>query len=154
MKRSRFTWSETGGGLVLAGFGLAVICIASVYNFGTPRRMGPGFMPIVVGAFIVMLGIAIAFSPKQSEPPEKLRPKEKRITAPILVFAAIGAWAILLEPFGLIIATAVLVLISAFAHPKPNPVRIGASLILLPALAVTVFVWGLHLPVSALPEGW
>ncbi|UYN99064.1 MAG: tripartite tricarboxylate transporter TctB family protein [Devosia sp.] len=33
---------------------------ASRYDFGTPFRMGPGFMPIVLGAVLIALGIAVA----------------------------------------------------------------------------------------------
>ncbi|MEO1987243.1 MAG: tripartite tricarboxylate transporter TctB family protein [Martelella sp.] len=151
MEHHRLNLREAAGGLVLVAFGIAVTIMASGYDFGTPRRMGPGFVPLITGVLIVAFGIGIILWPEASETADKPR---LNLRAPFLVFAAIGAWALLLEPLGLALATASMVLISAFAHPKPNPLRVGSSLVLLPLLAVAIFVWGFRLPVSALPQGW
>ena len=151
MGREGFNLREAAGGLVLVAFGTAVVAMGSGYDFGTPRRMGPGFMPMVTGVLIIAFGIGIILRP---EPAEEGDAPQLNLRAPLLVFAAIGAWALMLEPLGLVLATAALVLISAFAHPKPNPLRVGASLVVLPFIAVAIFDWGFRLPVSALPKGW
>lgn len=151
MENPRWTWAETGGGIALIAFGAMVIYIASSYNFGTLRRMGPGFMPLVTGACIAALGVGIALRP---EPANRAYVSRQRILAPVFVFASIAAWGLLVEPAGLIVATAALVLISAFAHPKPQMSRVAASLVLLPAMSVALFIWALRMPLSALPKGW
>jgi hypothetical protein len=47
-----------GGLLILIGSGAAVQ--GSTYKVGSLMRMGPGFMPVVLGVVLVLLGILIA----------------------------------------------------------------------------------------------
>ncbi|SMQ72889.1 Tripartite tricarboxylate transporter TctB family protein [Devosia lucknowensis] len=47
------------GGMFVA-FGGFFALQALGYEFGTPFRMGPGFMPVVLGGILVALGIAVA----------------------------------------------------------------------------------------------
>jgi len=47
-----------GGLMLLIGVGAAVT--GASYKFGTLARMGPGFMPVVLGAMLAFLGILIA----------------------------------------------------------------------------------------------
>ncbi len=47
-----------GGLMLLLGVGAAVT--GSGYKFGTLARMGPGFMPVVLGVVLAFLGILIA----------------------------------------------------------------------------------------------
>jgi uncharacterized membrane protein YhdT len=57
----KFTWRRdyyAGGLMLLLGVGAAVT--GSGYKFGTLARMGPGFMPVVLGIVLAFLGILIA----------------------------------------------------------------------------------------------
>ena len=57
----KFTWKRdyyAGGLMVLLGVGAAVT--GSGYKFGSLARMGPGFMPVVLGVVLVLIGILIA----------------------------------------------------------------------------------------------
>lgn len=47
------------GGMFVA-FGAYFALEAMTYELGTPFRMGPGFMPVVLGGILVALGIATA----------------------------------------------------------------------------------------------
>jgi uncharacterized membrane protein YhdT len=47
-----------GGLMLLVGTGAAVT--GASYKFGTLARMGPGFMPVVLGVVLAFLGILIA----------------------------------------------------------------------------------------------
>jgi len=142
MIRSNWTWSETFGGLVVALFGLGVCLEALHYPLGHLTRMGPGFLPIVVGVMVVLLGLSIAFGKEKS-----VEIKPRNLRAPVFVFASLLAWALLLKPAGLVIATMALVVIAAFAHPKPNPKRVLITLVVLPVMSTIVFVYGLGLPI-------
>jgi len=46
------------GGLFVA-FGSYFVLEAMHYQLGTPLRMGPGFMPVMLGAILIALGIAV-----------------------------------------------------------------------------------------------
>ena len=46
------------GGLFVA-FGSYFVLEVMHYQLGTPLRMGPGFMPVMLGAILIALGIAV-----------------------------------------------------------------------------------------------
>ena len=57
----KFAWKRdyyAGGLMLLIGVGAAVT--GTGYKFGTLARMGPGFMPVMLGVVLAFLGILIA----------------------------------------------------------------------------------------------
>lgn len=60
------------GGMFVA-FGSYFVLEAMHYQLGTPLRMGPGFMPVMLGSILIALGIAVAFKgigkPDEGETP-------------------------------------------------------------------------------------
>jgi Tripartite tricarboxylate transporter TctB family len=57
-----------GGLMVLVGVGCAVV--GSGYHFGTLARMGPGFLPVLLGIVLAFLGILIAGTALMSSEPD------------------------------------------------------------------------------------
>jgi hypothetical protein len=55
-----------GGALVFL-FGIGAILAGVGYHVGSLSRMGPGFFPVAVGAILVLVGLAIAFSAKSPD---------------------------------------------------------------------------------------
>lgn len=49
-------------GLMFSGLGIAFAWGAATYNLGTGARMGPGYFPLMLGAVLTLLGLAITFS--------------------------------------------------------------------------------------------
>jgi putative tricarboxylic transport membrane protein len=67
----KFTWKRdyyAGGLMLLLGVGAAVT--GSGYKFGSLARMGPGFMPVVLGVVLAFLGILIAGTALASSEPD------------------------------------------------------------------------------------
>jgi hypothetical protein len=67
----KFTWKRdyyAGGLMLLLGVGAAVT--GSGYKFGSLARMGPGFMPVVLGVVLAFLGILIAGAALLSSEPD------------------------------------------------------------------------------------
>jgi len=60
-----------GALMLLLGIGAAVT--GSGYKFGTLARMGPGFMPVVLGVVLAFLGILIAGTALASSEPDDSR---------------------------------------------------------------------------------
>lgn len=52
--------NDLAAGAIFVAFGGYFALEALRYEFGTPFRMGPGFMPVVLGGTLVALGIAVA----------------------------------------------------------------------------------------------
>src|SRR6202051_5100711 len=68
-----------GGLMLLIGVGAAVT--GTGYKFGTLARMGPGFMPVVLGVVLAFLGLLIAGTALgSSEPDDKKFLAEKAAT--------------------------------------------------------------------------
>jgi putative tricarboxylic transport membrane protein len=68
----RFIWKRdyyAGGLMVLLGVGAAVT--GSGYKFGTLARMGPGFMPVVLGIVLAFIGVLIAGTALGSSEPDE-----------------------------------------------------------------------------------
>ncbi len=67
----KFVWKRdyyAGGLMVLLGVGAAVT--GSGYKFGTLARMGPGFMPVVLGIVLAFIGVLIAGTALGSPEPD------------------------------------------------------------------------------------
>lgn len=52
--------NDMAAGGIFVAFGAYFALEALKYEFGTPFRMGPGFMPVVLGGILIALGIAVA----------------------------------------------------------------------------------------------
>jgi len=52
--------NDLASGAIFVAFGGFFVIEAMNYQFGTPFRMGPGFMPIVLGGILAGLGVAVA----------------------------------------------------------------------------------------------
>lgn len=142
--RRRINLAELGVGLVFVALGLIAVWEGSRYRIGTLSQMGPGMFPMALGLVLAGLGAASAAESMTAEPAD--------MPASLRAFVAIGlgvfAWALLVEPFGLVAATAALVILSALAMP---PVRIVPTLLLAGALCIlgeALFITLLGVPLT------
>jgi hypothetical protein len=139
-------------GLTFGGFGLFVSLYAAThYNIGTAIRMGPGYFPTCIGALVALLGLMLLVGSLRIAgprlPPLSLRPV-------VLVLAAGVAFGYLLKPFGLVISTVVLVLVSAAGGTEFRLREVLALAAGLAVFAIAVFVYGLGLPFPLWPQLW
>ncbi|EFH12581.1 tripartite tricarboxylate transporter TctB family protein [Teichococcus cervicalis] len=131
------------GGVVLIGIGLAAVLIGGDYPFGSARRMGPGYFPVVLGWICAALGVAIIAKgciPKLWDEGKLQAPAWRGLLG---VSAAIMAFVLLGDRLGLVPATLLLVGIGAVMD-RNN----GWRAVLLLSLGVTIggvalFVYGL-----------
>lgn len=134
-------------GILFVTFGVAAIFLGRHHAIGTTMRMGPGAFPALLG--VLLIGIGIALVVRSSF---RSGPAIERITflRPGLILLSVAAFALLLEPLGVVGATLVLVIISALAS---RHFRIGTALVLGIGLGVgcaIVFAWALGLPIPIL----
>jgi hypothetical protein len=135
-------------GLMFAAFGIAGLWIASEYPRGTALRMGPGYMPVMLCWGLVLLGGAIAIRGALKSG-AKLNGWELRPF--VLVLVAVLAFALLIEPAGLAIATLAIVFIGAAGGREFRPVEAIALALGLAAGAVALFAYGLRLSIPLWP---
>lgn len=126
---------DLGWGVALALLGVAVAAYSLAhYEFGTLRRMGPGFFPTVLGGVLGVLGAAIALP--------ALRPRELPAPAPLFwrealtVAGALALFGILLHPAGIVLTTLLTAFLASLVAPRP-----GVVWRVVLALAVTAITW-------------
>ena len=135
-------------GLLFIFFGAYVMVGSRGYPMGAASRMGPGYFPTVLGGILILLGLifvgrALWLSRKAIEP-WGLRPL-------ILVLGSVVAFAFLINSCGLVVATLALVFISCLGGWEFRLREVAILYIILAALAVGVFVYGLKLPFKVWP---
>lgn len=137
-------------GLMFIGSGLFfMIWALTHYQMGSAVRMGPAYFPAVLGGImavlgsIVFLGSLVIQGPKL--PAFHLRP---------LLFIVVGciAYGYAMKPLGLILATAVLVFLSAFGGHEFKWKEVALLYAVLIVFSVLVFVKALSLPFPICPD--
>ena len=143
--RARLLRPGALAGLLFAAFGALVVALAAPYPAGHMQRMGPGWMPRALGWTLVVLGTGLAVAAllarRAEDPPA-------RDTRPLLcLLAAVAAFAVLLEPAGLVVAILACVAIARLAERPYRVLETAALAVFLAALCAAVFVGGLGLPI-------
>jgi hypothetical protein len=119
------------------------------YQMGSSVRMGPAYFPVVLGGLLVFLGLLVVLDSIVEEGPDvakfHFRP---------LIFIAISslAFAYLLKPLGLVLASIALVFISAYGGHEFKWKEVAVMSVILVIFSVLVFVKGLVLPFPICPD--
>jgi hypothetical protein len=132
MRPAGFNLPELVGGLVLMALGGFVVLEAGGYPLGTLRRMGPGYLPVVLGCVLIGLGALVVLEGRAARTVVP-RPPWRAIVA---ISAAVVAFGVLVRPAGLVPAVLALVVIAALAEERLRP----ATTILL-AIGLAAFAW-------------
>jgi Ca2+/H+ antiporter len=136
---SKDFWS----GLSLIAVGVAAMVLARDYPFGTALRMGPGYFPVILGALLILFGLAIlAGGLRRGEQVEGSWSPRALVILPLslILFGALMQYA------GFVPAMLVLIVGSAAASSEFRLVEVLLFALGLTALSVVVFVWALGLP--------
>ncbi len=137
-------------GLVFIGFGLAGLWFGRNLNVGSASEMGEGFFPIIMSVALVGLGVTIAATGIWRD---AVRIERVAWRAPLLVTLAVLAFAMTIETLGVVIAVALCVALASFAGSVPRIGKVLALAAILAIVVLAVFVWGLGLPLRAMPAG-
>lgn len=139
-------------GLLFGGFGVFVsIYAATHYSIGSAVRMGPGYFPAVIGGLVALLGLALMLSALRVPGPRVPRVHWRPV---LLILAAGVAFGYLLKPLGLVLATAILVVVSALGGHEFRWREALALALVLVLFSIGVFVYGLGLPFPLWPQAW
>jgi putative tricarboxylic transport membrane protein len=130
-------------GIMLIATGAVSIFIARGYPFGSTMRMGPGYFPTMLGAILVLFGLYVMIMGLRSG--EKIA-VQCSLRALIVLPLSLVAFGILMPDAGFIPALAVLIFGSASAGRQFKFFEVLLLTVVLTALSVAVFIWGLRLP--------
>lgn len=136
-------------GLGFIFFGGLAVFIARNYPMGTAARVGPGYFPFILGSILSLLGLIIAVRSLwlsiEAIGPFVMRPL-------VLVLGSVVAFAILVQPIGLVLALLVLVVISSLGGSEFRPREVAILYLALAVMAIGIFVYSLGLPFKVWPS--
>ena len=136
-------------GLMFCGFAVVGILAARGYSLGAAGKMGPGYFPLLLGGVLALLGVVLIARSivLDGEPLPRFH------VLPLAVIAvAVCLFGALIEPFGLVIALAVLTMLSAWAGPQFRWLEAAALTAVLIVFSIGVFVYALGLSLSVWPN--
>ena len=119
------------------------------YQMGSSVRMGPAYFPVMLGGLLAFLGLLVLFDAVVEE-----GPKVAKFHFRPLLFIAVSslAFAYLLKPLGLALASVVLVFISAYGGHEFKWKEVAIMSVILVIFSVLVFVKALSLPFPICPD--
>lgn len=141
--------ADLAGGIALTLVGLAAVWGATRYDIGTAARMGPGYMPLLIGIALTLFGTilvgAASFHRTEAIGEVTVRPV-------LLVLCGVLAFGLLIDDLGFLAAVAALVVFARLAGRGQHWAETVALAIGLPLLGASIFIWGLGLPLPLLPR--
>ena len=119
------------------------------YQLGSAVRMGPAYFPVVLGGMLAVLGALVLIDAMVEE-----GPKVPKFHFRPLFFIAVSslAFAYLLKPLGLVLASVALVFISAYGGHEFKLKEVAIMSVVLVIFSVLVFVKALSLPFPICPD--
>jgi hypothetical protein len=132
-------------GAVFVAFGLAFAIGALTYDVGTPLRMGPGFMPLMVGGLLAALGLAIVVTGFVAGEGEPIGAVDWR--ALLLITAALLFFGLTVRGLGVIGALFGATLLASLARAATSLREVLVISAGLTALSVLIFIVLLQLRV-------
>ncbi len=140
-RRRSFPDVLAGGIFVLIGGAFAVGALG--YELGTPLRMGPGAFPLLVGAVVAALGLAVAVKGLIAGEVAAFGPVPWRAVAVIVL--AIAFFGLTVRGLGFVPTSAVTALLTTLASTRVKPLMAVAVAAGLTLASTLIFVVGLQL---------
>lgn len=148
----KYSESSARSGDIVAGLFIILIAVggawqAASYSLGTAGRMGPGYFPMALSGMMLIIGVLILFVERL--PQSQQDGFDPRIFRPILtILAAMLAFALMIERFGLIPSVFVTSMVSSMAERNFKWLRAVIVAVLLASGSTAVFKFGLNLYVD------
>lgn len=143
IKNARDFWA----GILYVGIGVLVLILSRDYEMGSALRMGPAYLPTVLGGLLVLIGV-ISLGRSFLRPGAPI--SGFRIKGLVLVTTSTLLFGILVRGAGVAIALPLLVIMSSAAS---RHFRWGYSLVMATGLTlfcILVFLKGLGVPLPVL----
>lgn len=137
---------------IIAGIFICIVGLffgigAQNYSFGTAARMGPGYIPLVLGWVLFALGLLIMV-PAFFRKGERIEVHWDSLLAST---AALVVFAFSLQILGVFLSTVLAVLIASVPKRMNFGIR-GVIAITIAVITSLIFVAGLNMTVSLFPE--
>lgn len=133
---------------IFVGLGGLVLWSTHDLEVGSAAMMGPGYMPLMIGALVILLGLVVGLVGllKRSEPigTVQLRPL-------MILLASVGGFALAAEFAGFVIAAAGLIIFGSMADREWRLREAIISSVVLTLFGLLVFIFGLDVQMPVGP---
>lgn len=137
-------------GIFFMAVGALGMWVGRDYPMGSPVRLGTGVFPRILCWGMLITGFAILlkglFTAGEGMGKVAWRPV-------ILISAAATAFALLIDPAGLVVAMLAMIVLSGFAGHEFYPKEFVVFSAILVLMGVAMFIWGLGMPIKTFPWG-
>ena len=137
MSSQLFKSQDFWSGCAFAAFGVVTVVLAQSHALGTTGRMGPGYFPTILGALLAGIGVVILVRSVVAASADGDRIGRIDVWLVVRVLVAVAAFALLLNPLGLVLTAVVVVVVASWAG---HEFRLGESLISAGALALLSYL--------------
>jgi putative tricarboxylic transport membrane protein len=135
-------------GLLFIAFGSFAVAIGRGYPLGSAARMGPGYFPVLVGGVLLLVGLVVAARGVRVKAESVGR---LAIQPLVLVLGAVLLFAATIEKLGLAVAILGVVVVGYLANTRRRPFELIVLALVLTAVSVLTFYYGLKLPFKVWP---
>ena len=135
-------------GLLFLIIGIGAFYIGSTYNMGTPQRPGTGVLPRILAWCMIGSGLLLAIKAFLADGPGIERFAWRPLA--MVTIAAI-AFSLLIDSAGLVVTMIVSLTLAAMGTPETRWKEFAAFMILMLAIGLGVFIYGLGMPIKVLP---
>jgi len=133
-------------GVFFLACGVFEATMALQYDVGRPAAMGPGFMPVLLGLGLAVLGLIILIG-GLSVPGPAIAPGHWRPV--VCIIAALVLFALLISKAGLAASTFLVVMLGGVAYRGEVPwLRLSAMAVGMTVFAAVLFVYILGQPIA------
>ncbi len=138
-------------GVMFVFFGGTAVGMSADLTIGRAAKMGPGYFPIVLGAFLIVLGVVILLQSViwakglQEWPALQLKPLA-------IVLLSVVLFSQILRPLGLLLSTAGLVVLASKASHEFRWKEALLNAAVLVAIVLVVFVYFLEFQIPIWPS--
>jgi len=141
---------DVWAGILFVGFGAFFTGMARQYELGEAANMGAGYFPTLLGILLTLLGLIVVAGGMS---PNAASDRVARFSWRTLIFVLgpVGLFGILLNSLGLVLAIASLIIIASYASHEFRLREALTNAVVLTALSLLVFLWGLNLPFQLWP---
>ena len=135
-------------GLLFVAVGLAAYWIGADYNMGSAQRPGTGVLPRILSVCLMGSGILLWIKALVADGPGlghwAWRPM-------IMVTLATIAFALLIDPAGIVVAMVVSMTLAALGTPETRWREFAVFSLIMLALGLGMFIYGLGMPIKVFP---
>jgi hypothetical protein len=135
-------------GCAFVAFGAATVVLAQDYPLGSAARMGPAYFPTALGLVLVIIGVLVLLKSLTSADGGNIGRIDLWLLLRVLL--SVAAFAVLLNPLGLVATAVVVVMLARWAGQEFRfgealasafALALGSYLLFVKALGQTMPVW-------------